>query len=399
MARALVITEATAERHTGNVFAKLGLASRAQLAVWAVKHGLVQETRSLQNRPAHSQIQGAFAGFPGRRIAVVDPRLIVDTRSGGTQMTSEAIVDSSDTECCIVVGGPAGAVLALLLASQGISVTLLEAHNDFDRDFRDDVLQPAALDLMGQMGLAERVLDVALARYPSGAPTTPSERTSFPEIGRLKTPYPFMTYVPQVRFLQVVVEEAQRCPTFRLVMGGRVEALLQDDDGHVRGVRYRAGDGWHEVRTQLVVAADGPFSRVRSLAGLEPCARRRLSTSSGFDCNDAIQIPVLASLSAMAGGPSCTSAAPTGRLAARSPKGATLECAPKGSRRSAAQLSKGCGFEDWTRNCEIMRLDVRNAEPLDSGVEAPAGILSDVQVIFHASEVRAPEYASGPKFR
>ena len=40
--RELVITEATAERHTGNVFAKLGLASRAQLAVWAVKHGLLQ---------------------------------------------------------------------------------------------------------------------------------------------------------------------------------------------------------------------------------------------------------------------------------------------------------------------------------------------------------------------
>jgi len=42
IARDLVITEATAERHIGNVFAKLGLASRAQLAVWAVKHGLLQ---------------------------------------------------------------------------------------------------------------------------------------------------------------------------------------------------------------------------------------------------------------------------------------------------------------------------------------------------------------------
>ena len=39
----LVITEATAERHTGNVFAKLGLASRAQLAVWALEHGLMPE--------------------------------------------------------------------------------------------------------------------------------------------------------------------------------------------------------------------------------------------------------------------------------------------------------------------------------------------------------------------
>ena len=40
IARELVITEATAERHLGNTFAKLGLASRAQLAVWALEHGL-----------------------------------------------------------------------------------------------------------------------------------------------------------------------------------------------------------------------------------------------------------------------------------------------------------------------------------------------------------------------
>jgi len=193
-------------------------------------------------------------------------------------MTPESIVDSTDTDCCIVGGGPAGAVLALLLARQGINVTLLEAHNDFDRDFRGDVLQPAALDLMGQMGLAERVLEVALARYPTGALATPSERASFPDVGRLKTPYPFMTYVPQVRFLRVIVEEGQRCPGFRLVMGGRVEALLEDDDGQVRGVRYRATDGWHEVRAQLVVAADGRFSRVRSLAGLDP-----MRTPAAFD--------------------------------------------------------------------------------------------------------------------
>ena len=40
IAAELVITEATAERHIGNIFAKLGLASRAQLAVWAHEHGL-----------------------------------------------------------------------------------------------------------------------------------------------------------------------------------------------------------------------------------------------------------------------------------------------------------------------------------------------------------------------
>ena len=34
----LVIAEATAERHVSNIFGKLGLGSRSQLAVWAAGH-------------------------------------------------------------------------------------------------------------------------------------------------------------------------------------------------------------------------------------------------------------------------------------------------------------------------------------------------------------------------
>jgi 2-polyprenyl-6-methoxyphenol hydroxylase-like FAD-dependent oxidoreductase len=172
-------------------------------------------------------------------------------------------------DCCIVGGGPGGAVLALLLARQGVAVTLLEAHGDFDRDFRGDGLQPAVLDLIGQMGLADRLLAVALARMPGFPIHTRSETLPANNVSRLRTPYPFMTIVPQVRFLDLIVAEAHGCPSFRLVMGARVEALVQDDDGCVRGVRYRARDGWHEVRTQLVVGADGRSSRLRALAGLE----------------------------------------------------------------------------------------------------------------------------------
>jgi 2-polyprenyl-6-methoxyphenol hydroxylase-like FAD-dependent oxidoreductase len=186
-------------------------------------------------------------------------------------MNQGPVADCMETDCCIVGGGPGGAVLALLLARQGIRVTLLEAHNDFDRDFRGDVLQPAALDVIGQIGLAERVLAVAMGRQSSDPSVqTGSDKASFPDISRLKTPYPFMTVVPQVRFLEVIIEEARRCPTFRLAMGARVEWLTRSAEGHVNGVRYRAHNGWHEVRAQLVVAADGRFSRVRGLAGLEP---------------------------------------------------------------------------------------------------------------------------------
>ncbi len=46
----------------------------------------------------------------------------------------------------------------------------------------------------------------------------------------------------------------------------------------MRGVRYRARNGWHEVRAPLTVGADGRFSKVRRLAGFEP-----ITTSQPMD--------------------------------------------------------------------------------------------------------------------
>jgi two-component system nitrate/nitrite response regulator NarL len=40
IAEVLVIAESTAQRHVANVMAKLHVTSRAQVAIWAVDHGL-----------------------------------------------------------------------------------------------------------------------------------------------------------------------------------------------------------------------------------------------------------------------------------------------------------------------------------------------------------------------
>ncbi len=45
---------------------------------------------------------------------------------------------------------------------------------------------------------------------------------------------------------------------------------LVEENGVVRGVRYLGPDGWHELRAPLTVGADGRFSQLRQLAGIEP---------------------------------------------------------------------------------------------------------------------------------
>lgn len=71
------------------------------------------------------------------------------------------------TACCIVGGGSAGVMLSLLLARAGVPVTLLEAHRDFDRDFRGDTIHPSTLEVLHQMGLAERLHELPHVKAPA----------------------------------------------------------------------------------------------------------------------------------------------------------------------------------------------------------------------------------------
>jgi 2-polyprenyl-6-methoxyphenol hydroxylase-like FAD-dependent oxidoreductase len=150
------------------------------------------------------------------------------------------------TGCCIVGGGPAGAVLALLLARRGVHVTLLEMHHDFDREFRGDTVHPSTLEILDQLGLADRVHELRNSKI--SAPTLLTTRGPFMpvDLSRLKTKYPYILMVHKKDLLNLLTDEAKKYSGFRLSMGAQVTDLIRGD-GVVRGVRYQTENGVHEL--------------------------------------------------------------------------------------------------------------------------------------------------------
>jgi 2-polyprenyl-6-methoxyphenol hydroxylase-like FAD-dependent oxidoreductase len=172
------------------------------------------------------------------------------------------------TQCCIAGGGPAGAMLGLLLARQGLDVVVLEKHADFLRDFRGDTIHPSTMEVLDQLGLASAFLALGPARVSElsfRTPTRPS--TTLADFHDLRSPFPFIALIPQWDFLNFITAEAARYPGFRLLMSTEATGLVEED-GAIRGVRFRSPRGDGEIRATLTVAADGRRSILRQEARL-----------------------------------------------------------------------------------------------------------------------------------
>jgi 2-polyprenyl-6-methoxyphenol hydroxylase-like FAD-dependent oxidoreductase len=172
---------------------------------------------------------------------------------------------------CIVGGGPAGAMLGLLLARAGVHVTVLEKHADFLRDFRGDTVHPATVDVLDQLRLSEKFFARPHQKIGTFGIIRDGRYREMAAFDRLKVPFPFITMIAQWDFLDFLTAEASRYPNFTLRMRTSFCDVLRKDR-RICGIRYRDDHGDGEIRAGLVVGADGRRSAVRDSVGLLPVA-------------------------------------------------------------------------------------------------------------------------------
>ncbi|MCV2458475.1 FAD-dependent monooxygenase [Streptomyces sp. ICN988] len=168
-------------------------------------------------------------------------------------------------DVCVVGAGPAGLTLALLLLRSGVRVTVVERSRSHRREFRGEILQPGAMRILDRLG----VLAGARARG-----CHEHDRFRLVERDRvlldidyrtLPAPHDHLLSVPQSHLLTELLLRCAEFTHFEYVDGCRVNALLRDERGRITGA---AADG-HVFHSTVVVGADGRFSQVRRLAGIE----------------------------------------------------------------------------------------------------------------------------------
>jgi 2-polyprenyl-6-methoxyphenol hydroxylase-like FAD-dependent oxidoreductase len=172
------------------------------------------------------------------------------------------------TQCCIAGGGPAGMMLGFLLARAGVDVLVLEKHADFFRDFRGDTVHPSTLELVYELGLIDKFLELPHQKVETLTGQVGAEHLKMVDFRHLPTHCKFIVLMPQWDFLNFVAQHARRYKTFELRMETEATELIEEGR-RIVGLRAKTRDGTLTIRADLVVGCDGRHSTVREKAGFE----------------------------------------------------------------------------------------------------------------------------------
>lgn len=161
----------------------------------------------------------------------------------------------------IVGGGPAGAVLASLLAKDGRDVLVLE-KDIHPREHVGEALTPSVNVVLDRIGVLDKVEEAGFTRKPGVVWTTPAAQTGkFVYVRTADYPFPGSTRpysfnVERDHFDAILLRHAHELGA--KVLQGVPAKEVVFEDGRAVGVRIAPMDGWErEVRARVVVDATG----------------------------------------------------------------------------------------------------------------------------------------------
>lgn len=176
----------------------------------------------------------------------------------------------SDTDRVLIAGaGPVGCTAALYLARKGIPVTLIEAHADLPEDLRASTFHPPTLDMLDDLGVAEKLLDVGIVCPIWQYRDTREGVVAEWDLSVLEgdTRHPYRIQCEQYKLTDIIVRELAGMDNVDVRF--RVRATGSDQDENGVSLHVETPEGPETLKGRYLIAADGASSAIRVTQGID----------------------------------------------------------------------------------------------------------------------------------
>ncbi|MBP1154475.1 MULTISPECIES: FAD-dependent monooxygenase [unclassified Paenibacillus] len=191
----------------------------------------------------------------------------------------EKLTKDIKTDVCIVGAGPAGMLLGLLLAKQGMDILVLEQNADFYREYRGEITQPRFVQLMKQLNLLDYIETQSHVKIPEVVVFNQNTEIMRLAFNTLIEEESYCARLTQPTLLNALLEKSKKYPNFKLLFNTKVKDLLRDGEKIV-GVyaQTKPGEETNEtelfegdlyITSKLTVGVDGRNSTMEKLGNFE----------------------------------------------------------------------------------------------------------------------------------